>query len=73
MKSANKGCINEENRTGGHSFTSGVSPKNNNMLGEQITTGQLTNLERSQVLTLQALRQDKQTAIQHASITNSPP
>ena len=46
----NEGCIDEENRTGGHSFTSGVSPKNNNMLGEQITAGQLTNHERITIL-----------------------
>ena len=28
------GCNNEENGTGGHGFTSGVSPKKTNMLGE---------------------------------------
>ena len=28
-KAANVVVINEKNRTGGHSFTSGVSPKNN--------------------------------------------
>ena len=45
MKALKEGCINEENRTGGHSFTSGVSPKKTDMLGEQITAGQLTNHE----------------------------
>ena len=29
MKAIKEGCIYEENRTGGHGFTSGVSPKEN--------------------------------------------
>ena len=41
-----EGCTNEENRTGGHGFTSGVSPTKINMLGEQITARQLKNHER---------------------------
>ena len=41
-----EGCINEENRTGGHGFTSGVSPKKiAYMKGKQITAGQFTNHE----------------------------
>ena len=32
-KQVNKVVINEENRTGGHSFTSGVSPKTNKHVG----------------------------------------
>ena len=35
--------INVKEWTGVHRFTSGVSPKIGNMLGEQITAGQLTN------------------------------
>ena len=35
---------------GGHSFTSGVSPKNNNMLGEQIIARKLTNHDRITIL-----------------------
>ena len=46
QKQLKEGCINEENRTGGHGFTSGVSPNKTNMLGEQTTAGQLTNHER---------------------------
>ena len=49
-KQANKVVFNEKNRTRGHSFTSGVSPKKTNMLGEQITAGQLTNHERITIL-----------------------
>ena len=45
-----EGCNNEENRTGGHGFTSGVSPKKTNMLGEQIIAGQLINHERITIL-----------------------
>ena len=50
LKCLKEGCINEENRTGGHGFTSGVSPKKTNTLGEQITAGQLTNHERITIL-----------------------
>ena len=50
MKVLKEGCINEENRTEGHGFTSGFSPKKTNMLGEQITAGQLTNHERITIL-----------------------
>ena len=38
------GCIiNVKEWTGIHRFTSGVSPKIDSMLGEQITAGKLTN------------------------------
>ena len=50
LKCLKEGCINEENRTEGHGFTSGVSPKKTDMLGEQIIAGQLTNHERITIL-----------------------
>ena len=50
LKCLKKGCDNEENRTGGHGFTSGVSPKKTDMLGKQITAGKLTNHERITIL-----------------------
>ena len=34
-----------KNRTEGHGFTSGVSPKKTNMMGEKNAAGQLTNHE----------------------------
>ena len=49
-KQVNMVVINEENRTGGHGFTSGVSPKKTNMLGEKIIARQLTNHERIKIL-----------------------
>ena len=43
--------MNEENMTGGHGFTSGVSPKKiAYMMGKQITAGQLTNHEGITIL-----------------------
>ena len=36
-------CIRCKRMDRGRQFTSGVSPIRNNMLGEQITVGQLTN------------------------------
>ena len=45
--SRNLSLEDEENRTGGRGFTSGVSLKKTNMLGEQIRAGQLTNHERT--------------------------
>ena len=61
-KQVNEVVINEENRTGGHGFTSGVSPKKTNMLGKKFTTGHLTYHEHQGIW----------TAIQHASISKSP-
>ena len=44
------GSNNDENRTGGHGFTSGVSPKKTSMQGKQITARQLTNHEGITIL-----------------------
>ena len=44
-KQVNGVVINVKIWTGGHGFTSGVSPiKNTHMMGKQITAGQLTRL-----------------------------